>query len=246
LERWPRGRRRRFAKPLYGLKPVSGVRISPSPQTNKACTPVYAAKGAIGMGKKSLAWLSAAVMMSAFLACGRQPLTASSPDSSPGTFDSGVRDGAKDIGNATGGTGGATGGTGGAAIGTGGQTGAGGIGFPFVLPDGGLSALLGDSGLINGILDAPRDSLLGQIICPPEIKLGDPCSATSLIPGCMLPNLGGACYCLNGFYLCPSNAAPLGPCPQGAATAAACSAPLTTCLTATGACVCLLGTYSCI
>jgi hypothetical protein len=32
LERWPRGRRRRFAKPLYGLKPVSGVRISPSPQ----------------------------------------------------------------------------------------------------------------------------------------------------------------------------------------------------------------------
>src|SRR3954471_6400130 len=30
-ERWPSGLRRRFAKPLYGLKPVSGVRIPPSP-----------------------------------------------------------------------------------------------------------------------------------------------------------------------------------------------------------------------
>ncbi len=29
--RWPRGRRRRFAKPLYGLKPVSRVRIPASP-----------------------------------------------------------------------------------------------------------------------------------------------------------------------------------------------------------------------
>src|SRR6185295_2403187 len=32
LERWPRGRRRRFAKPLYGPKAVSRVRIPPSPQ----------------------------------------------------------------------------------------------------------------------------------------------------------------------------------------------------------------------
>ena len=31
LERWPRGRRRRFAKPLYGHKAVSRVRIPPSP-----------------------------------------------------------------------------------------------------------------------------------------------------------------------------------------------------------------------
>src|SRR5262249_21923189 len=31
LERWPRGRRRRFAKPLYGPKAVSRVRIPPSP-----------------------------------------------------------------------------------------------------------------------------------------------------------------------------------------------------------------------
>ena len=31
VERWPRGRRRRFAKPLYGLKAVSRVRIPPSP-----------------------------------------------------------------------------------------------------------------------------------------------------------------------------------------------------------------------
>ncbi len=29
--RWPSGRRRRFAKPLYGLKPVSRVRIPASP-----------------------------------------------------------------------------------------------------------------------------------------------------------------------------------------------------------------------
>ena len=33
LERWPRGRRRRFAKPLYGPKAVSRVRIPPSPLT---------------------------------------------------------------------------------------------------------------------------------------------------------------------------------------------------------------------
>jgi hypothetical protein len=32
MERWPRGRRRRFAKPLYGPKAVSRVRIPPSPQ----------------------------------------------------------------------------------------------------------------------------------------------------------------------------------------------------------------------
>src|SRR5205814_8489577 len=32
LERWPRGRRRRFAKPLYGPKAVSRVRIPPPPQ----------------------------------------------------------------------------------------------------------------------------------------------------------------------------------------------------------------------
>src|SRR6266849_2063061 len=30
-ERWQSGRMRRFAKPLYGLKPVPGVRIPPSP-----------------------------------------------------------------------------------------------------------------------------------------------------------------------------------------------------------------------
>ena len=32
LERWLRGRKRRFAKPLYGLIPVSRVRIPPSPK----------------------------------------------------------------------------------------------------------------------------------------------------------------------------------------------------------------------
>src|SRR3954453_20092880 len=31
VERWPRGRRRRFAQPLYGPKAVSRVRIPPSP-----------------------------------------------------------------------------------------------------------------------------------------------------------------------------------------------------------------------
>src|SRR5208282_2765521 len=37
-ERWPRGLRRRFAKPLCGLKPVPGVRIPPSPP--ELCSPM--------------------------------------------------------------------------------------------------------------------------------------------------------------------------------------------------------------
>src|SRR4029078_2515262 len=38
LERWPSGRRRRFAKPLYGPKAVSRVRIPHSPQIRPPAT----------------------------------------------------------------------------------------------------------------------------------------------------------------------------------------------------------------
>ncbi len=113
------------------------------------------------------------------------------------------------------------------------------------LPDGGLPALLGDSGLLNGILDAPRDSVLGQVICGSEAKLGAPCPTTS--QGCVLPSLGGACLCANGIYLCPANTT-AGPqtCPTGATTGAACTAPLTTCVGGgAAACICGLGTYTC-
>ncbi len=118
-------------------------------------------------------------------------------------------------------------------------------GFIVQLPDGGLSALLGDSGVLGGILDAPRDSLLGQIICGPEAKLGAPCSSDT--PGCLLPSLGGACACVGGTYLCPLNTS-AGPstCPPDAATGKSCISPLSTCIggSANG-CVCGLGTYVC-
>ena len=45
LERWPRGRRRRFAKPLYGPKAVSRVRIPPSPQVLPAGTAALLTSG---------------------------------------------------------------------------------------------------------------------------------------------------------------------------------------------------------
>jgi hypothetical protein len=114
------------------------------------------------------------------------------------------------------------------------------------LPDGGLSALLGDGGLMGGILDASRDNPLGELICAPEAKLGSPCGGTS--QGCILPSLGGACICLNGVYLCPADTT-AGPktCPADAATGTACTSPLTTCIgTGATACICGLGTYTCL
>jgi hypothetical protein len=119
-------------------------------------------------------------------------------------------------------------------------------GFVIQLPDGGLSAILGDSGILRGILDAPRDSLLGQIICGSEAKLAAPCSSTTM-PGCILPSLGGVCACINDKYLCPLNtSAGPQPCPAGAATGTSCLSPLSTCIGgSTNGCICGLGTYIC-
>jgi len=112
------------------------------------------------------------------------------------------------------------------------------------LPDGGLSSLFGDSGILGGILDAPRDSLLGQIFCGPEAMFGAACSTET--PGCLLPSLGGACACISGMYLCPNNPAQ-GPtaCPMGAATGGRCTSMLSVCIGgAANACICA-GTYTC-
>jgi hypothetical protein len=112
------------------------------------------------------------------------------------------------------------------------------------LPDGGISALLGDSGILGGILDAPRDSMLGQILCGPEVKLGARCS-TDTTP-CLLPSLGGACTCVSGNYLCPFDSTS-GPqaCPSAAKTGASCSSPLAVCIGGgANACLCA-GTYIC-
>ena len=130
--------------------------------------------------------------------------------------------------------------------GSGGASGSGGAGGTvfLVLPDGGIPALLGDSGILGGILDAPRDSLLGQIICGPEAKLGAPCS--SEIPGCLLPSLGGACLCQEGVYLCPSNTTQ-GPtaCPKGAATGGRCISIMSVCIGGgANACICGAFTYT--
>jgi hypothetical protein len=113
------------------------------------------------------------------------------------------------------------------------------------LPDGGISSLFGDGGILGGILDAPRDSLLGQIICGPEATFGASCSAET--SGCLLPSLGGACACISGTYLCPTNTAQ-GPtaCPNGAATGASCTSMLSVCIGGgANACVCGIGTYTC-
>jgi hypothetical protein len=128
--------------------------------------------------------------------------------------------------------------------GGGGKGGAGGT-VILRLPDGGISSLLGDSGVLNGILDAPRDSLVGQILCGPEAKLGAKCSADT--PICLLPSLGGACYCANGNYLCPLDPTK-GPqaCPKGAANGVSCLNPLAVCIGGSAnACVCT-GTYMCL
>lgn len=112
------------------------------------------------------------------------------------------------------------------------------------LPDGGIASLLGDSGILGGITDAPRDSLLGQMICGPGVRFGAPC-VTSSIP-CLLPSLGGACLCVGGSYLCPLDptAAPQ-PCPAGAATGAACFSLMSVCVGGgANGCLCM-DTYTC-
>jgi hypothetical protein len=131
--------------------------------------------------------------------------------------------------------------------GQGGAAGTGGAGGTVILrlPDGGLSGILGDGGVLGGILDAPRDSLLGQVFCGPEARLGAKCGSD--VPGCLLPSLGGACACINGTYLCPLNPA-AGPqaCPTGAATGKSCMSPLSVCIGgAANACICGLGSYTC-
>jgi hypothetical protein len=134
-------------------------------------------------------------------------------------------------------------GSGGVSGSAGGSGGAGGTVF-LTLPDGGIPALLGDSGILGGILDAPRDSLLGQIVCGPEAKLGAPCSTE--IPGCLLPSLGGACACVGGMYLCPTNTTQ-GPtaCPKGATTGGRCTSIMSVCIGGgANACVCGVGTYT--
>ncbi len=114
--------------------------------------------------------------------------------------------------------------------GAGGATGGGGFGFP--LPDGGIAALLGDGGV-------------GQLICGPEVRLGAPCSAG--VPICVLSSLGGVCACLSGTYLCPASTAPASPCPPGAANGVSCRSPLSICIGGVAAaCICGLGTYTCL
>jgi hypothetical protein len=135
-------------------------------------------------------------------------------------------------------------GSGGESGAAGGSGGAGGTVF-LRLPDGGLSALIGDSGILGGILDAPRDSLLGQIICGPEAKLGAACANDA--PGCLLPSLGGVCACVGGMYLCPNNTS-AGPaaCPKGSATGSRCTSLMSVCIGGgANACLCGVGTYTC-
>jgi hypothetical protein len=155
-------------------------------------------------------------------ACGRNPMLSSPEDEGQG------------------GQGGKPGG------GRGGSSGAGGSTVLLQLPDGGLSSLLGDSGILGGILDAPRDSIIGQLICGPEARLGAPCSVDNQL--CMLQSLGGACICMNGTYICPLNPSS-GPtaCPPNARSGGACMSPLAICIGGgTNGCVCLGTTYQCI
>jgi len=140
-----------------------------------------------------------------------------------------------------------------------------GSGGVFVLPDGGLLALIEgnsilggildsgilggilDSGTLGGIMDASRDGLIGQAICDSKVKTGDACSSATT-PGCVLSNLGGLCACLNGAYLCPANTSQSPqPCPATAATGTTCLSPLSTCIGGSAnACICGLGSYICL
>ena len=173
-----------------------------------------------------------------------------------GIISGGAPGGGGAAGGAYGGAGGApaNGGAGGVHI-TGGNGGtqaggAGGIrssggagGITFVIPDADIGSLLRDGGL-NGILDAPRDSIVGQIICGPEVKLGASCSGTS--QACVLPNLGGVCLCQNGTYLCPTNTTGTpAACPSSALSGGSCAAMMSTCIGDSYACLCVLS-YVCV
>jgi len=153
-------------------------------------------------------------------ACGRQPLSAPS------------------------GSGGSGGGLSPGGSGAGGNIG----GLPVVLqlPDGGLSGLLGDGGILGGILDAQSDSLVARLLCGPEAKLGAPCSSDTL--PCVLPSLGGACACVGGTYVCPLNPSQEpGPCPQQAVSGGFCLNPLSVCIGGgANMCICGVGSYTCI
>jgi hypothetical protein len=167
------------------------------------------------------------------VACGRDALIP--PSGSAG-----------EAGSSGGSAGSSSGGSAGASSGGSGGSSSGGAGGTIFLslPDGGISALIGDSGILGGILDAPRDSLIGQMICGPEARLGAPCSTAT--PGCVLPSLGGACACLGGTYVCPINTSQ-GPtaCPKGAATGGSCLSIMSVCIGGgANACVCA-GTYTC-
>jgi hypothetical protein len=135
-----------------------------------------------------------------------------------------------------------TGGVLGSAGGRGGLPGLGGGGVSFQIPDAGLAALLGDGGLLGGLLDS---GVLSQALCGPEVRLGASCSGA--IPACLLPSLGGVCACVSGTYLCPLSTAAPKPCPPGAATGGVCLSPLSTCTNGTtGGCFCGMGTYTCL
>jgi hypothetical protein len=187
----------------------------------------------------SKAILTLLTIAAATWACGRQPLIAW-PDAGPGAECgcAGLGGQSVDVGVDVGGVGGSTGTSDAAISGTGGTV--------FVrVPDGGFSPIIRDSGILNGILDAPRDSLLGMLFCGPEVRLGVPCSVSDQV--CVLGSLGGVCTCVGGMYLCPldTSSGP-GPCPQGAVTGGFCLSPLSLCLGGgANACFCSVGSYSC-
>jgi hypothetical protein len=114
-----------------------------------------------------------------------------------------------------------------------GRTGVPGIGAVVrMLPDGGLASLLGDGELAD-------------LVCGPNVKLGKPCSSDAA--ACVLSNLGGVCVCSSGSYLCPydTTSGPK-PCPAKVETGSPCLSPLSICIAANTACLCGVGSYTCL
>jgi hypothetical protein len=143
------------------------------------------------------------------------------------------------------------GGQGGALAKDAGAGGAGG-GFSLRVPDGGfrLDAL-------GGLLDALGNSPLSRLVCGKDVQSGAACTpAEAGISACVLSNLRGICNCTpllgRGFWVCPTltsgdGGAALPSCPSGAATGGPCPTPLATCLGGGAvACLCGLGTYTCL
>ena len=101
-----------------------------------------------------------------------------------------------------------------------------------LLPDGGLSVLLGDGGMAD-------------LVCEPQVRLGAPCSADA--PACVLSSLAGVCACVAGQYLCPANSSSgPKPCPASVATGTPCLSPMAICIASSTACLCGVGTYVCL